>query len=101
MHGLGFSLFKHEGFECLALLIEAIEFPSDRLRLRRFVGDQAARAQGGIANTPARIDARANEKTQMVGRRRPREARHRGESSKAWIAPRLGNDEASGHERAV
>ena len=98
---LGFGLGEHRQFDLLARAIEAVELGGDCARLQFVARRQQPRAERGIADAAARIDARADEKAEMIGARRPVGARRVEQGGQARALALAHHGEAARDERAV
>ena len=67
---LRLGLGEHGDLDALALAIEPVEFGGDPGGFGGVGGRQQPRAERGVADAPARVDARADEEAEMIGRRR-------------------------------
>ena len=68
--GLRQRLLEHLLLDRLALLVELVEQHGDARRLRLVVARQQARAECGVADAAAGVDARPEDEAEMIGRRR-------------------------------
>ena len=97
--GLGFG--HGLDLDGLALAIETIELARKLGGLDRIFGEQKPRAEGGIADAAARIDARPDEKSEMPAFRRPGETRDIEKSRQTGTAATAHDDEPLPHESPV
>ena len=64
---LRLSLVKRRAFQLLTLAIEPVEFFSNRAGLHGIVQRQEPGAERGVADPASRIDARTDQKAEMIG----------------------------------
>ena len=67
---LRLGLRERRGLDALALAVEPVEFGGDSRAFRRVGAGQEPRPERRVADAPAGVDARTDEKAQMIGRRR-------------------------------
>ena len=100
-HGFGLGLRQRIHFDHLPFAVEPIEFGGDLRRLIRIVFQQQPHAEIGTADAAARIDARAQQKSEMPGLGRPGEARHVHQADVARALPAAQSDQALSDEGSV
>jgi hypothetical protein len=69
--GFRIRFLQHCRLDGLTFAVQLFKPLGDRLCLRRIIKRKKAAAKRRIANPPARIDAGADQKSQMIGRNRP------------------------------
>ena len=99
--GVGDRLLQHARLDGLALAVELVEQHGDARRLHLVVGGEQARAERGIADASAGVDARAQHEAQMIGRGRHGEAGGIGERAQPGVAALAHDLQALGHVGAV
>ena len=99
--GAGHRLLEHVGLDGLALAVELVEQHGDARGLHLVAGREQARAEAGIADAPAGVDARAQHEAQMIGRGRDGEAGGVGERLEAGVAAQAHDLQALGDIGAV
>ena len=67
---LGLGLGQRRDLDLLAGAVEPVELGGDGARLDLVGGRQQPRAEGRVADPPAGIDARPDQKAEMIGPRR-------------------------------
>ena len=67
----GLGLRERRDLDLLARAVQPVELGGDGARLEVVGRGQEPDAQGRVADAPARVDARADEKAQVIGPRRP------------------------------
>ena len=85
----------------LALAVEAVELGGEPGGFGRVLAQQQPRAEIGLADPPAGIDARSQHETEMPRLRRPGEPRHVDERGEADALAPPHRDQALGDEGAV
>ena len=94
------AVSRIDGFDRLALAIVRGRAPRERVGFRRIVGGKQARAEIAAPDTPARIDARSEDKSEMIGGERrhgrcqPRERRKTGPLQTLQLAQTLADESA-------
>ncbi len=89
---LGFGLGERRQLDLLAGAVETVEFGGDVMRLRLVTCRQQAHAERRVADAAAGVDARPDQKTEMIGARRAvgaGDVEQRGEARASALAHRL------------
>jgi hypothetical protein len=95
------SFLQHCCLDCLTFAIELFKPLGDRLCLRRIIQRKKAASKRRVTNPPARIDAGADQKSQMIGRDRSVDTGALTEGCQSGIAQTTSGEQALDHEGPV
>ncbi len=99
--GLGNGLLEHLSFDGLPLAVQLVEQRRDLGRLDLVIRRQQARAERGVADATARIDARAQDEAQVIRSRRLVQAGRVDQRAQPRVLALTHDDEPARHERPV